>query len=161
VRRIGRSARLGALLLGLCFAAGAPAACGGGAGSDAEDEIETAVRDVQRAFAAGNTDRVCALISAAARKHIRAMGHDVNPQASEPCYFDLYMFIEGVEKSPTWRERTAREIGDIEVEGDRATATVRFEDGQTASLPLVHEEGRWRVDALYGGIPAGRQRDSY
>jgi hypothetical protein len=137
------------------------AACGGeGAGSDVE-EIRTTVRELQRAFVADDSDRVCQLLSADARKHIRSMGHDVNPAASPPCYLDLYMFSEGVRKSPTWRSRATRSIERIRVEDDRATAAIRFEDGRTAMLPLAREDGRWRIDALFGGIPAGRQKDHY
>ena len=158
-RRAGRSVRLGALLAALCLLAGGVASCGGdgdGASGD-EQEIETAVRDLQRAFAAENAERVCALLSTAARKHVEGMGHGTEG----PCYFDLFMFVEGVQKTPGWRDETTREIGDVVVDGKRATATVEFEDGQTANLPLVHERGRWRVDALWGGIPAGQQEDRY
>jgi ketosteroid isomerase-like protein len=138
------------------------ASCGGGGASSADQQqIETAVRDLQQAFAAESTDRVCRLLSADARKHVEGMGHDLEGHPSGPCYFDLFMFIEGVQKSPTWRERTGREVSDIVVDGDTAKATVEFEDGQTASMPLVREEGRWRVDALYGAIPAGQQKDHY
>lgn len=141
-----------------CVAACAFTACGGGGEGSAEHEqIEVAVQDLQHAFAEQDTERVCALLSRAGRKQIEAMGHG----SSGPCYFDLYMFIEGVRKAPDWRKRTAREVRDVVVDGDRATATVEFEDGQTASLPLVRERGSWRVDALYGGIPAGEQEDHY
>lgn len=154
-RFIGRSARAAALLVALCLGAPALTACGDSGGD--EEEIEAAVVELQQAFAAGNTDRVCGLLSTPARKHVEGMGHGT----SGPCYLDLYMFVEGVLKSPTWRDRTAREVTDISVEGASATATVRFEDGQAAALPLVREEGEWKVDALYGGIPASRQEDNY
>jgi hypothetical protein len=125
--------------------------------SGGPQEIEAAVRDLQRAFAAEDTDRVCGLLSTAARRHVEAMGHG----SEGPCYFDLYMLIEGVQKSPSWRQRVAREVSDIHIEDDRATATVQFEDGQTASLPFVYERDQWRVDALFGGIPAAQQKDHY
>lgn len=158
-RRIGQAVRVAALLAAtLAIAAGA-AACGDGGGGAESDssEIRAAVRELQRAFAAEDTERVCRLLSTAARKHVEGMGHGTEG----PCYFDLYSFIEGVQRSPTWRERTGREVTDIVVDGDRATAKVVFEHGGTMALPLVHERGQWRVDALYGGIPAGRQRDNY
>lgn len=150
----GRSARVGALLAALLLAS-----CGGTSDGDS-DRIEAAVREVQQAFADGNSARVCRLLSKAARKHVTAMGHDL-PGREQPCYIDLYMFSDGVTGTAGWRKRTAREVRDIEVGDGRATATVEFEDGQTASLPLVKEEGKWKVDALYGGIPAERQKDSY
>lgn len=157
--RIGGSTGVAALVVALCVAAGALASCGDGGegGSGGEQEIRTAVRDLQRAFAAEDTDRVCNLLSRAARKHVEGMGHGTEG----PCYFDLYTFIEGMQRSPTWRERIVREVSDIVVDGDRATAQLQFPGGQTANLPLVHERGQWRVDALYGGVPAGRQKDHY
>jgi len=156
IRRGGRLAWLAALLLAI-----APLASCGEDANGAREQIETAVRDVQRAFAAGDTERVCRLLSRSARKQIRAMGHDPEGYPSAACYVDLYMFADGVTSKPRWRERTARAVRDIEIGDGRATATLEFEDGQTASLPLVEEGGTWKVDALYGGIPAGRQRDSY
>jgi len=138
------------------------ASCGGSDDESAQhQEIETTVRNLQRAFVAENVDRVCRLLSADARKHVEGIGHDLGGQPSGPCYFDLYTFIEGVQKSPAWRKRTARQITDIVVAGNAAKATVQFEDGQTASLPLVREDGKWKVDALYGGMPAARQEDHY
>lgn len=136
------------------------AACGGG-GSAEREQIETAVRDLQRAFASEDSERVCALLSRDARKHVESMGHDPPGQPSGPCDFDVYMFYEGVQKARDWKKRTARGIRDVDVNGARATATIEFEDGQTASLPLVRERGAWRIDALYGGIPAGQQKDNY
>lgn len=155
-------ARRAALTVAACAAAILLGSCGGGGeGSADEKEIQAAVRALQRAFAAENVDRVCALLSADARKHVAGMGHDPGSRPAGPCYLDLYMFFEGVQKSPAWREQTSQEIGDIVVDGDTAEATVLFEDGQTASLPLVREEDEWKVDALYGGMPAGRQEDHY
>jgi ketosteroid isomerase-like protein len=134
------------------------AACGGSdKGSAEQDEIATAVQDLQRAFAAENADRVCALLSTDARKQIEAMGHGSGGQR----YFDLFTLYEGIQKARDWREHVGREVSDVVVTGDRATATVEFGDGQTAKLPLVHERGRWRVDALYGGVPASEQEDNY
>ena len=152
-RRVATAAAIGVLGCWL-------GACGGadeGGGSADQEQIEIAVRDVQRAFAAQDTERVCALLSRDGRKQIAAMGHG----SEGPCYFDLYMFIEGVRKAPDWRKRTAREVRDVAIDGNRATATVVFEDGQTSNLPLVRERGAWRVDALYGGIPAAEQEDNY
>lgn len=156
----GRRARRMTLVGGACIAACLLASCGGSEGKSADQkkQIEVAVRDLQRAFAAEDAERFCALLSRAARKHVESMGHG---KTGPPCYFDVYMFIEGVWKSPRWRQQIMREVSDVVVDGDRAKATVEFGDGQTASLPLVHERGRWRVDALYGGMPAARHEDHY
>lgn len=158
VRRESRCARLCALVALLaagCFIA----SCGASDADEDRDQIEAAVRDVQQAFAAGDTGRVCRLLSKSARKHVEAMGHDL--VRTQPCYIDLYMFSDGVTGDRGWRKRTARPVRDIEIGNGRATAKIDFGDGQTANLPLVEEEGKWKVDALYGGIPAERQRDNY
>lgn len=145
-------------IAGVCVAVCLLASCAGSeSGSDGREEIRAAVTKLQRAFAAEDTERVCALLSRAGRRHVAAMGHG----SEGPCHFDLYMFIEGVQKSRTWRDRTMRAVTDIDIDGDRATAKVQFEDGQTATVPLVDERGEWRVDALYGGIPAAQQEDNY
>lgn len=136
-------------------------ACGdSGSDQSAErDQIEAVVRSLQGAVATNDGDRVCQTLSKAARIHVRGMGHD--PGTSPPCYFDVYMFIDGVRRAPGWRERLRREVTDIAIDGDRATAKVDFGDGQSASLPFAKEEGQWKVDALWGGIPAAQQKDRY
>jgi hypothetical protein len=44
------------------------------------------------------------------------------------------------------RAKDAEVIG-VNAEGDRATATIRFGNGTATSLPLVKEDGEWRLAA--------------
>lgn len=46
--------------------------------------------------------------------------------------------------------RSARVIG-VNARGDKATATVRFGDGPVTSVPLVREDGEWKLAATPAG----------
>jgi hypothetical protein len=56
------------------------------------------------------------------------------------------------------RLRTAKVIG-VNVEGDRATATLRFDDGPVTSIPLVREDGEWKIGASPPVVGAGVGRE--
>lgn len=46
-----------------------------------------------------------------------------------------------------FEEGQAVEVIGVNAQGDRATATVRFGDGPITSLPMVKEEGEWKLAA--------------
>lgn len=160
-RRVGR--QVVAVVLAVAAVTGATA-CGE---SDEEQarEIRAAVERVQRAFATGDLRGVCDGLTEAGRRHIGAMGHDYGANEREakpsPCLPDLRMLYDGIRKSKDWRAQTSRRIGDIRIDGDRATATVAYGGGASGDLPLEKEDGEWKVNGLYGGIPAERQEDHY
>lgn len=49
----------------------------------------------------------------------------------------------------------------IRVRGDAATAVVDYGGGSRGDVPLAKEDGDWKIDGLYGGLPAQRQTDKY
>lgn len=129
-------------------------ACGGG---DDEAEIRTAIRDLQTSFAARDFVGVCDSMTEAARRHIGSLGHE----PIDPCERNMRMVARMAEKGAAGAPVPRRRIGRIEVDGDQATATVRFEDGATGHVPLSKEDGEWKVNALFGDIPAQSQEDNF
>jgi ketosteroid isomerase-like protein len=145
-------------LVALVVLAGALVGCG-----DDREQVQAAVVDLQRAFVAGDLDRVCALLTPDARRHVGAIAHDVglDPRDRTPCRADLRIVVERARRSPDWRARARRAVGDVHVDGDSATATVTLGDGAESTVPLARVDGVWRVDAIYGDIPAGRVKDRF
>lgn len=128
------------------------ASCGGGA----EDDARAAISALQKAFADGDREAICAALTRDAQRHVGGMGHDgdAGPRP-EDCAEDLPIFSDNV------KEIVARDVVDVRVEGRRAIATVEFGEGATGEVPLAREGGEWKVDALYGGVSAKDQEDSY
>jgi hypothetical protein len=151
-RQVKRPARL-SLAAGLSSAA-LVAGCGGG--SDSE-QISELMGDVQQAFRKGDAATVCNSLSTAAQAHVGSAAHGDR----DPCRADLGVFIDMIREAPEKDEhRQQPRIQRVEVEGDRATAVADY--GRSAvRVPLVREAGEWKVDALYGDIPAARQEDKY
>jgi hypothetical protein len=104
------------------------------------------------------------MLTTAAQTHVAGMGHDDGSPRAADCAEDLPMFMKGVtntEKSRSWRREASREVADVKVQGDRATVIIEFENGRRSAVPLVKTDGQWKVDALFGGIPAAQQDDHY
>ena len=93
----------------------------------------------------------------AAIGHLGSLGHG----ASRGCVRDLAAFSKAVDYSGGGREATRPRVRSVSVDGDRAMATVAVVDGPSGEVPLAKEDGEWKVDALYGGIPAAEQRDKF
>lgn len=137
------------LLALLCIVAlGAPLGCAGG---NDEAAIRAAVESTQRAFDRGDAGAVCRSLTRAARRHVTLAAHD--PPTT--CPRDLRLIQQGIRRaSGGGIQTTARRVTDVRVDGDRATATVQFGEHASGAVPLAREAGQWKVDALYGGMPA-------
>lgn len=140
--------------IGLALAAFAltPAACG--EGSD-EEQIRAAVDELQTAFAERDLEGACATMTAAAQEHIRGLGHDKRPS----CAAGLRLVYPSWRKGAKVRRGHVAAIASVTVRGSRATVTMLVASQARARVPFAREDGEWRIDALYGGIPAVRQED--
>jgi hypothetical protein len=138
----------------------------GACGESDEEQIRAAVEGVQQAFVDGDLAEVCERLTEEGRRHIGGIGHDLGPDGEPPevtpCPRDLRVLAGGIQDSSRrWRENAARRIYGVRIDGDRATAEVEFERGVGGSLPLAREDGEWKIDGLYGGMPAEQQEDNY
>jgi hypothetical protein len=112
------------------------AGCGDGDGGPAAPSSpEEAVAAYVQAQRAGDGDRICELYSEAYLDVIEGEGGSCEDQAGE--------------LSDEWREER-RDLLDVEdAGGGRAIATITCEDptASDCSLPLVEEDGGWKVDS--------------
>lgn len=129
----------------------------GGCGSATdEQQIRDLVADVQTAFAEGQVTGVCDMLTRAARTHIESIGHE----STRICAREMREFLRGVRAAPGYHpHRPSPEIVEVEVMGDRALATMAVGAGRLLDVPFRRVGDRWRVNGLYGGIPAERQKD--
>jgi hypothetical protein len=150
--RLSVSATLAAALL-----VGALGGTGCGAESD-RDRIEAAVVDVQDAFASGHLRDVCDGLTRAGRKHVMSLGHS----SSGSCARDLRLIYQLVrDRDGGGRFGAGRELLSVNVQGKRAVARVSFGSSGSGLVHLTQEDGGWKVNGLWGGLPAERQKDKY
>jgi hypothetical protein len=149
--------RLGGLIAAcLAGAAMALSACGGA--SD-DEQIKSAAANLQAAFADGDLKRVCDLMTANAQRHVKGLGH----KSPEPvtCAGQLRMIAGGLRKQRRRVGGRDPRIAAVAVDGSRAVATIQPAGGPATDVPFAREGDEWKVDALYGGMPAGRQEDRF
>ena len=139
----------GAIAALLAAAALAAAGCGGDDGADERAKIEANVHAYFRAFAAGDTARVCSLMTTAARnRFLEAAGAQNCPSA-----------LGDAMDSPQIRRFGDRlehaRVVEVKLgEGDSATAEVAAL-GLTREIPLRKEDGDWKIE----GTPEEAQAD--
>ncbi len=122
-----------------------------------EDQVRAVVADVRRAFEANDVAALCDITTKDAQRHVGYAGH----QPPEGCARDMRQFVAMVRKSTGGEGPAEPTVERVTIRGDRATAVVDAGEGALARLPLVREGGTWKLDALYGGMPAGRQEDKF
>jgi hypothetical protein len=130
------------VLMTALAAAAMVAGCGG---SDAEDEapvvssdqrqILSTVDALQTASREGDAARICKEI------FTESLARSIREGSSRSCEQQVRATLA----SPDAQIAVGRQI---EVNGSRATATVREQNGNTSSLLLVKDEGRWRIERI-------------
>lgn len=152
-----RRARLA--VLAACVVAATAGGCGDESGGDDRAQIRAVIAHAQTAFARGDLRAVCEALTDAGRRHVGGIGHDIlGDGPTTPCPQDLPVFYKSVKGGEGLGN--AGRVKRIEVAGDTATATL-IVDGSSIAVPLAREDGDWKVDALWGGIPGAQQRDHY
>ena len=134
-----------ALLLVLVASAAALSACGGDdeAGADS-DEIAEVFDEVWAAVDDGDLEAICARLGRNGRRQVVNIGHVTLPS----CERGLRELVPGARAIGVREERPGPEVLDLEVTTS-AVATVKI-DGRETKVPLVMEEGRWKLDAMFG-----------
>jgi hypothetical protein len=133
--------RLAALAAAAAFGAGG---CGGDDGADERKEIESNVHAYYRAFAAGDTTKVCSLMTTSARNHfLESAGSKNCPSALGEAMADpkLGRFADRLEH--------ARVVKVTLEDADSATAKVAAL-GVTRDVPVRKEADSWKIE----GAPA-------
>jgi hypothetical protein len=119
-------------------------------------QVDAAVTNVYDGFAGGGkTDAagICDLMSERARKqtaHYVEVASGVKKDWT--CAKGVEYLSARVERRGDLGRIRQTEVVGVNVEGDRASASVRFgDDGPITTLPLMRERGSWRLDMRPSG----------
>jgi hypothetical protein len=131
------------LVLGaVALTAGVVSGCGGGGDSSSSD-TSAAPEDVVQSFVdsskAGDGAAVCDLLSADSQTQVVA-----DAKSADDC--------EGAfDEDPTASDvPDDLEVGDATIDGDTGTVAVTV-SGQKSDIPVVQEDGEWKIDISGGG----------
>ncbi len=149
----------------LCIGVGAAALAGGacGGGSD-QDQIRTAFSTFQDAFAKGEYEDACAVTTRDAQRHVgyafRVPARYAPNAPPENCPLDMRKLARLMKRNEGAHGTALPRIVRVAVEGDRATAVIALA-GSTSPLAFARDGDDWKIDAVYGAVPAGEQRDKF
>lgn len=140
----GPIARLAAVAATVAALAGA-LACG---------DVDEAEREqVRRAFtalaerlAARDVAGACRHITVAAGRQLTLVGHG-DPTT---CEADLRSYLASVDGAASMSVGVDPRVASVEIRGDEALVTARFDGGSESVYPYVREDGRWRLDSMFG-----------
>jgi len=118
--------------------------CGDGRDQASDrEQIRQVVADMQRDIAADKPRRACEAFSREVRRQIGMAGHGT----PSGCALDLRETLDLIRLSI----RDARPAVDaVELDGDRAIATLAGANRTAMRVPFAHEDGRWRIANLFG-----------
>lgn len=149
---MGRGRTFGRALALIALLATAIAGCGDDGDQRAAPRGPTAmaIRDLQEAFASGNTAAICAQMTAPARRQAHAMGKGGAGGCARAVQSDLGVLAAGgldPDEPPA--------IIRTQLDGSPTRATVRVgdESGQQADVALIREDGAWKLAGFFGVPP--------
>lgn len=143
-----------AVIVSFATLAIAAAGCGSSSSSSDEDRINGVFGDLQDAMAARDYDGLCAATTTDAHHQAGQLGH----KKEATCQRDMRQLVAMVRNAPV--TVAPPKIVRLKIDGGRAIAVVVAGRSRTR-VPFAKEDGDWKVDALYGGIPAGKQPDKF
>lgn len=150
-RRFG-GIRAAALVLAAVAACGVLPACVDGPPPD----VTSAFTRAQAAFARGDAEALCRMLSPDGRLAVGSSAHETRPI---DCPQDISKFIASMHPyraGPRPQIAVAKALGD-----DDAIAEVSTPGGRTATLPFAKTRGGWRLDALYDASLSSLQAVGY
>jgi hypothetical protein len=105
------------------------------AASSQQRSVVATIDELQQAAQHGNAGRICGEI------FTQKLAQSIKAAAKRSCATEVR------ERLLTPRERIS--VGrDIRVNGDHATAVIREQNGNTSTLFLVKQGGRWKIERL-------------
>lgn len=150
-----RRPAIAAVAIALVFAA---AGCGDddAPASDAAERRAAArgLAALQRSFAAGDRQRLCAQMGTTA---VRQAGVVAHGQVDE-CPRDLSEAFDVIAAGGGFRGVRDSVVVATEVDGERARTTLDLDDHGEVGVPLVRESGTWRLATFFGTPPREAER---
>jgi hypothetical protein len=102
------------------------------------------VAGIYQALRVSDVGRVCDSMTAAARRATAKIGPGPG-MSCEEVLGNYYAYAE--RDNPKFRQSLRARVLGAEVDGDRASVTVRFPSGRRRAVELVLVDGRWRLPA--------------
>lgn len=114
-------------------------------------EAREAVDDVYDSLG-GDTSGLCALMTPRAQRQTVRYAEVSSGIAKDwNCELAVQQLVARSKRSGGFKSVGRAEVVGINIEGDRATATIRIGDGPAASLPLARHHGEWKLDSSPAG----------
>jgi hypothetical protein len=107
--------------------------------------VASVVTDLQRSFADGDVDGVCAGMTKSAKDQAGLMAHG----EIESCQKDMRQAMRLIEKGGGFRNSDALAVTAARRDSDSATVTVAL-DGWKSDVPLIRRSGRWKLNSFFG-----------
>jgi hypothetical protein len=114
-----------------------------GGGSE-RDRARASVEALYDAMADTDAEGVCAQLSASAQKQIAEGGLGGK---GKTCAAGFQQFLDAAAKQGGLRLTLKAEVESVKVKGDKGTAHVTFGNEAQGDIPLVKEDGEWRLEA--------------
>lgn len=114
------------------------------------DGVYDAIRGMERTggdkLVAGGGAEICDLMSEEARRQaIEYARRSSGRRAKWDCELAIGLLIGRSQRVGGFGRTVKAEIVGVNAVGDRATATIRFGKGPLKSIPLVREDGEWKL----------------
>ncbi len=129
---------LAACTLAVTMATGV-AACGGGGGD--KSDVKSRVQETFTGFADKDSNKICDSLSERYKKRITSQPIGKGKQSCEKS-IGLVLTLAG----NALKDVGSTKVGDVTVNGDKATAQVSYKSGKKSKVALIKEGGDWRVD---------------
>jgi hypothetical protein len=125
-------------------AGSSPTASGG---SDRQ-QARAAVEQLYTAMNDGDAEGVCAQLSKAAQKQIAAGGLG---KKADSCSGSFQKFLDQADAAGGLDLVKQAKVKQVKVTGRKAVAKVSFRDRASGDVPLVKEDGEWKLEAVGAG----------
>jgi hypothetical protein len=114
-----------------------------GCGKSDEDKVKETVTSYINALSAGDGNKACGLVSAAAANQIKTQSK------AKDCASAIETFTKSSDGAAVKAAFKAAKVEKIQVKGKKATATIRVAS-QTAPLPLEKDGDNWKLSSVGG-----------
>lgn len=120
--------------------------------ADVTDGVYDAIRSMERTggdkLIAGGGGEICDLMSEAARKQtIEYARRSSGLKEKWTCPKAVGLLVGRSQRVGGFGKTLKADVLGVNAEGDRATATIRFGKGPLRTVPLVREDGEWKLGA--------------
>lgn len=118
--------------------------------AEVTDGVYDAIRSMERTggdkLVAGGGGEICDLMSEAARKQtVEYARRSSGLKEKWTCPKAVGLLVGRSQRLGGFGKTLRAEVVGVNAEGDRATATIRFGKGPLRTVPLVREDGEWKL----------------